>query len=446
MIAAGRWVGRWLAWGIIGLIIGLMGVFVFTHGYTTPRYDEWWVVHPLVITAVDGEYPTVQTLAASVSGHRQIVPNVVGLWAALATNYTSPLLIVLSNFGVLVGTFVLVVLTFRRTGLPDRRGWIYVLFALLLFAPVQAFNFLFGFQRGIWYMMFAGYLAMYAVARWDTRWPAWLAGLAAAILASWSFFGGNALWLVVPIGLYLKGDRRSVRYGLWALALALHVLLYATGYELVQAEPQQNTLLHILLWNPLASLGGLFVNVPLTYDYGPIGYLAAAAGAIGVGLLIAALISAARLPAFAWSLLAPYLMGILFTAALVAQVTLGRNSIEFHGMVSRFTTFVVPFWIALIAILIAVRRQMTQRRAIKRLTLLSVTVLLLFAVVYVPVSWRYLDVQADPADAERCFMVMDSNDCLITIYGTDTYITVADMAALIDELRVRRLSLFSREP
>lgn len=441
-----RWGRRRLAWGVIGLIISLMGAFVVTHGYTTPRYDEWWVLHPLVIAAVDGQYPTLEMLARSVSGHRHVIPNLVGLWAALATNYTSPLLLVISNFVVLIAAFVLVVLTYRQTGLPDGRGWVYVLFALLLFAPVQAFNLLFGFQRCIWYMMLAGYLAMYAVARWGTKWQAWLIGLAAALLASWSFFGGNALWLIVPIGMAFKGERRWRAYGLWGLALIMHLLLFLNGYELVQPEPQQNTLLHILVWNPLAALGGLFVNVPLTYDFGPIGYLAAVAGAIGVGLLIVALINAARLPGFQWSRLAPYFMGILFTAALVAQVTLGRNSIAFHSLVSRFTTFVVPFWIGLIAILVAVRGQMRGRRAIYRMTLLSMTALMLLAVAYVLVSWRYLDVQADPVEAERCFLAMESNECLIMIYGTDTYITVADMSRLIDELRTRRLSLFSQAP
>jgi MFS family permease len=207
------------------------------YGVNVPWGDEWSVV-PMFAKWHDHQL-TFSDLVRQHNEHRIFLPKLIYLafaqwthWNVKAEMFFSVLLCCANSAGIY--------LLLERTvpGTSRKRLLLWALINLLIFAPVQAENWLWGFQL----QMFLPNLCLVAcLVLFTSRLPdaAKITGaLLVALIATFSFGGGLLLW--PAIAFYVVLQRVSARWLIaWIAGFLLVAVVYFTGYKrLPVASPE----------------------------------------------------------------------------------------------------------------------------------------------------------------------------------------------------------------
>lgn len=420
--------------------------YIWHNALLAPSLDQWLATYPLVVAAFDGQI-NLADVVQTYMGHRHTIPNLIALLGASLTRWDVRFDLFV-NILLIVGCVVVVLALFHRSRLPALLGFTAVAVIAILTTPAQFFNQVFGFQICIMLMMLALYGCAYALAwRGPTR-STWLVASAAALVATWSFVAGNLLWVLVPIGMWLAGERRWGRFALWTGFAALNIGLFLWGYPPPAAMQSTSFTRPPLPAFLLTFLGGIFSS-----DLNPLQTLALQnpdqaqiAGLIGLALLTLTLVIGFAGHTLSTRQAAPWLLLIGFAVGSGFMLYLGRALNLNLVISSRYITLSIPFWIGLLGLMLTVGTAPTLsqqwRDVLLRAGLLAAP-LLLFLFIYTMYRFTFFDMQRNLLSI--CILVPDSlPDCPDRILRLPR-VTAEDRAALLEQiegLRQRRLSLY----
>jgi len=444
MMAALTALTRRVGWLYALVLCGLWLRYLWHNAFLVPTQDEWGMTHPLVIAAFDGRL-NWQDVFAPYNGHRIVIPRIITLLGAVLTRWDVRFGLVINTL-LIAGCILLVLATFHRSRLLERKGFTAALLIALLITPIQFINQVYGFQICIMLMMLSLYAFAWAlVGRAPSR-RIWVIGAVAAFTASWSFLAGNLLWALVPIGMWLAGERHRRAYALWLLWAAVNLVVhFLWGYQIPAeiSEPFVRPALPAFL---LSYLGGIFSS-----HLDPLQALvlqnpdqAQIVGAIGMALLALTLGLASR--GLSLKQAAPWLMLIGFALGAGGLLYLGRPLSLYLVMSSRYTTLAVPFWIGLLGLWMTVVGAPAVREK-WRLIVLNAGLLAapLLLALFALTAYRFYAYDLERDTSNVCLLVPDSApncpDRLLRIpRGAEDDRT--EVIARIEALRQRRLSLY----
>jgi hypothetical protein len=360
-------------------IVALLPVVVIAavinrYGVNVPFADEWsnlillekWNAHQLGFADLYQEH----------NGHRIFFPRLFYLALAWQTHGNLRAEMFFSLFLCLL-TSVGFYLLLRRTvpGSTKRHLLLWAFMNLFLFSPIQAENWLWGFQLQIFLSNFCLVGAIVCLSL-DGKLPGFAAAVACAITGTFSFGNGLLIW---PLGLLILAWRRATFFyvGTWIVTALLVLLAYLPGYqghELVQPPPAR------WLEYPLYFTG--FLGTPLARipNSHPL-ILPVTVGTILVaGYLALALYSSRRRNALRdlapWLALGAYAIGSAVLAAR-ARIHFGPQ----HALDSRYTTISVLLILAVIGLEASLFfREELPARKLLRPSILIATLLVLYAI------------------------------------------------------------------
>jgi len=210
------------------LPIGFLVPLINEYGVNVPYGDEWTLI-PLYLKWND-HHLTFADLFRQHNEHRILFPKLIYLAFAQLTygNVRAEMF-----FSVLLCCFTSggIYLLLKRT-IPDRRKHylLWALINLLIFTPVQAENWLWGFQLQVFIptvCLIASFVIVSSQLPPRTRFA--ISSLLAAI-ATFSFGGGLLLW--PAIGLCLTLQRETRRWLVpWGVTFLLIATLFFIGYD-----------------------------------------------------------------------------------------------------------------------------------------------------------------------------------------------------------------------
>jgi hypothetical protein len=234
------------------------------------------------------------------------------------------------------------------------------LFSLLVFSWTQNENWVWGFQSNVWLAMAAVVLATAVLASQLSYAARVGAGIALAIVATYSYANGMIFWAAaLPLlwDLRVERQRRIAGCVVWIAVAALVAESYFYGY----AKPDVSPPLGAALGRPLLFLQffAVLIGAPLsTFFTMPAWHGVDAAPPVWALLPGPIAIIAFAALAFThwrrgrdWSALAPWLTlaGFSLASALIASAGRGGFGLG-QALTSRYITVTTPFWIALAAL------------------------------------------------------------------------------------------------
>ena len=321
------------------LPVFLSANFVWRFGVDVPFWDEWELV-PLLRSLHDGHL-SPGDLVAQHNEHRLLFPRVAMLALAVLTRWNARAEM---WFGwlLLCGMGLVLFLQHRRAlaGSPGA-AWLFAPLPWLVFTLRQSENLLWGWQAQIFMAALALVVGMAALEREGWRWFA--VALCAAVVSSFSFSAGLAVWPAGFLVVALEGIRpraQRLRLGAWAVGGLVVVVLYLRGFFKPPGHPDTAFALR-----HLGQASQFFTAMLGASLAGPSDVLLA----IAMGLLLLG-VTALVLVALWLGLAEPPrlrfgLALLLFAACTCAMVTVGRvgfnEGAEGIGLAltSRYTTF-----------------------------------------------------------------------------------------------------------
>lgn len=332
------------------LCFGLINQF----GVNVPFADDFTLA-PLFVSAHNGTLKFGQFIAQH-NEHRMVLLRVFALAFAYFAHGNLRAEMMFSLAIVMVTTLLLWHLI-RRTieDTVEKRLGILLLLGLLLFSPVQAENWTWGFQFALFLNNFLVVSAISVATSQRSLVAKFAVCTLLATLATYSFGNGATLWILsFPLALIANeqlGRGQRIRWGIaWVMLGALTIASYFVHYRRPAVHPPVPVSPHVVdyvtytlafLGAHLSRLGGFDPLFP------PI-----VIGALLVILTIVAVIDVARRPGFGtrqsalpWIALAAY---ALISAALasLARVSFGvRQALD-----SRYTSFSLYLSVGLIGL------------------------------------------------------------------------------------------------
>lgn len=419
---------RRAAWVYAALPVVFIALFIWHNALITPAYDEWGVVLPSVVNAFEGRF-SLETISRAYNGHRLLIPNLISTGLALLTRWDVRAEVAFSFVLALVCCGCVLAI-YRRSGLSRLLGIAWIALMALFFTPVQYINFVFGFQKCIWLIMTALYASAALGQHWGPRPRTWIAAALLTMMAAWSFLSGHLLWIVIPIGLYLLGERKWRRFAAWGAFAVLNIGIYLIGYTTRDGglPPPDRSPFDgggIVIY-PLTFLGGPFSASPSPFV--PVEAqnttLALVVGIFGIVLLLAALIvgwqsrRADGERALDMKTAAPFLMLILFSLGSGALVALGRAVEPANAITSRYITLAIPFWIGLFGLIVHVASRAPSFDP-RRGTLVFVCALLtpVLVVLFALTAYKFAFTSLPRDEMAQCMLTFDDPACSGVLMG-----------------------------
>jgi hypothetical protein len=339
-------VGRkYLTWLLllVGLVpIVFVGFIIDRYGVNVPYADEW--SNLILVEKWDARRLTFADLIRPHNGHRILIPRLIFLAFAemahgnvRAEMFFSLFLCGLTSAGILY--------LLRRT---VRTGWppvlaLWALINVLLFSPIQAENWLWGFQFQIFLSNLCVVGAVLAVTS-DFR-VTLRVSLASffALAGTFSFGQGVLIWPIVALLMIARGEtrRRVLTWGGVTLAILCAYFFSYHGKDLTRAVEHW--------WDyPLffvAFLGAPLAQIPNTNPMMVAGILGTALCAPYFGLLISCLRRGVAERDGIWLALGAYPIGGALLAAASRTHFGARQALD-----SRYTTVAIILLVSLIGL------------------------------------------------------------------------------------------------
>jgi hypothetical protein len=225
----GRTAERWVCF-LLGLLpIAVILRLISRYAVNVPWGDEWSLV-PLIRKSYEHQL-TLADLFRQHNEHRIVIPKLIYLGFAQWTHWN---VVAEMLFSVLLccATSAGIYLLLERTvsGTSRKRLLLWALINLLIFAPVQAENWLWGFQLQMFIpnLCLVGCLVLLTSRLADAH--KIIGAALVATIATFSFGGGVLLWPVIV--LYLLFTRERARWLIvWIAGCVAVVLVYFVGYQ-----------------------------------------------------------------------------------------------------------------------------------------------------------------------------------------------------------------------
>lgn len=439
--------------------IPIFGVILLVarYGYTVPWIDEYVRMVPLVIMQREGTL-TPADLLIQYGDHRVTIPYALSVIFAALTGgdlrweIAFSILIAIVSLGLVYDLY-------RSKASSRVEALIFLVpAAFLLFSLGQRENWIWGNQKLMFLMMLATYASAWALERFPRTWRGFWICAAGALLAAWSFLGGNVLWGVIPIALWLNGYRRWTFYALWLGIAAASIALYLNGFVPDRSYASE--------WNAafggdqiryiLAYLGNVFTGQTLHLMQGFNGVsgwfqplLPVLMGVLGVVLLGANLALAIFVRRQTLAELSPWLLLVGFSLASGLLLTIGRSDLT-GALVARYITLANPFWLAVIALMIAnasyiLREKPRTPRWRTNMMRAAAVCAILLVVGYASNTLRAYELRESYNDVmEQCFLTRLEADerCRIGQFFYQELMDEDDVIALLDKAREHQVFLF----
>ncbi len=342
------------AWRITGFLLTVaacalpIALFLLLQRYAVnvPVWDEWAVA--LLVIKSHLHTLTFSDLWAQHNEHRMLIAYLIMLGLAKFGGWNITREILFSLFLVVCSQVVLAVMLRKQLS----GAWLaftLLLTSLSLYAPVQAENWLWGFQIA-WFLtgFFVIILAWLLVTHRAKGWAFWCA-LAIAIMASFTMSAGLLLWVVGFAVLYV--DRLEIgrqRLIVWGIVAVGTILLYFHGWS--KAGLQSNPA--FIFSHPVEFVG--YICAYLGSGLGEqLGLPSAIVlGVIALSAYVAFVVHYFRRRALSASDPEQAWLAIGLFAILTAAMTgLGRSAFGLdQALSSRYTTLSGLLWVALIAL------------------------------------------------------------------------------------------------
>ncbi len=249
VVAEHRWVDR-----LDSRLVNALTVV----GFGAPAAVVFWLVAHYGVNVVEGDqWDDVTVIRNSYTNlfdwgslwtqhneNRIFFPNLVVIALSRTTHFNVHAEEYLAAV-MLVAATALIVLTHKRRS-PDTPWLYYCPVAFLMLSLCQYGNMLWGFQMA-WYLVLVSMAAaFYLVDRISLTWLAFLGGLVAAVIGSFSSLQGLLIW---PAGLILLYHRRRAwRYVVpWLIVGIASVALYTHNYNSDEAAAPHDAVLHHLM-------------------------------------------------------------------------------------------------------------------------------------------------------------------------------------------------------
>jgi hypothetical protein len=331
-------------------------VLLYQYFVEVPYLDQWWLL-PVIAAQKEGTL-SFGLLWHQNAEHRLFVPKVImvglaaltnwNLWYEVAVNF----LLTAVTFGILAYH----VCRFAKLMRVRSALWLMPVVSLVLFSPAPFENWLWSWQMPYYLIAFCVTLLGVVVVRFPNSPASWGIAFLCAMVASFSFATGFAVWLagMVLSHVIASKSRRTIVSFAWGGGLVLAIALYLVGYE-------------FLSWtDPVSALarGYHFAGYCAVYlgaAVVPTGYIMPAA-LLGVGKILFFIIF------YVWSrnqslrvrlAVAPFLCLVAFAIGAAAVTAAGRSNIHplIQAMSPRYITFSQLGWLGVLFLLVAVGRE-----------------------------------------------------------------------------------------
>jgi hypothetical protein len=375
------------------------------YGVDIPFADEWTLA-PLLLKAHNHTLGLAD-LFAQHNEHRLVFPRLLMIGIARAThgNLRAEMFF---SVALAIGTAFNVGWILRRSFArePAKLFFLIVLANLLLFSPVQAENWIWGFQFCLFLITFlltSGVCIATSQLAMPTK---FLACFTIAFIATFSFGNGALLWLVTfPIALFVTEKPTSRRNLPWLFAwiagAACTISLYAFHYVKPAHHPALAASRHLIdYYFYVAGFLGANLAAPLGRKESMA--LPVLLGTLLSGIYFLALIGIRGDRKFlVWKEAAPWLAIAAFamTSSGIAAVTRIGFGVT-QALDSRYTTFSLLFAVALIALVAISDRELRatfseRRRILDWVSRVEGACLILFAITFfISAGWGTEQIRA----------------------------------------------------
>ena len=387
-IASGHGILNRLIFVLALLPIVLVAAIINHYGVNVPYGDEWSIL--TLLGKWDSHDLTFADFYRAHNGHRILLPRFIYLALVQLTHGNLRAEMFVSLF-VCILTSAGIYLLLRRTvsGSPTKTLALWALINLFLFSPIQAENWLWGFQLQVFLSNLCIVGAIVCItSEADIR--VRLAGaLAFALAGTFSFGNGLLIWPAVLAVMVFRREKVAVS-ACWIAISMLVVLAYLPGYPARQPTPATTRWFDYLLYFA-GFLGAPLARIPNSKP-----------------LVLPVMLGSILVAGYVWTTArlvwrrealrnaAPWVALGAYVIASAAMASFARiHSGPQHALDSRYTTVslvLVVGMIGLVASGIAPDRKATASRFEKRYVIASVAVGSLFVLyaINAPFELRYL--------------------------------------------------------
>ncbi len=370
------------------LPIVLIAVIISHYGVNVPYGDEWWII--TLLGKWDAHQLTFADFYAVHNGHRILIPRLIYLGLTQLTHgnlkaemFFSLCLCILTSAGIY--------LLIRRTvsGSTTKHLALWAFINLFLFSPIQAENWLWGFQLQVFLSNLCIVGAVVCITSEAKLFVRFAGALAFALAGTFSFGNGLLIWPAVFLVLICRRERFAVSAAWIAIAL-LVMLAYLPGYPAREPTPASTQWFDYLLYFA-GFLGAPLARIPNSKPL----VLPVMLGSI---LVAGYLWISARLVSRREALrkAAPWLALGAYTIASAAMASVARiHSGPMHALDSRYTTVSLVLLVSLIGLVASITTPnpgAAPARSGKRRVLMGIGVgsLLILYTINAPFELRYL--------------------------------------------------------
>jgi len=429
---------------------------ILKYGVDVPYWDEWYYVEFFV--KLSQKVLTLKDLFAQQNEYRQFFPNLIFVGLGWLTNWNKRYELLVSFALACIVSFNLYQLGKLTIGGNSLgRMIIYFLTNLLVFSPIQDFNWLTGMQI-VYFVPIACLTTCLVIAYSKLSLRAKIVlGICLAVISTFSSANGLVCWLVLPLLIWPTSRKDLVEKRwlvlIWVVAAVGSIAFYFSGYQ----KPPGHPSVAEGLTHPLKAAGYFLIVLGKAVDPGGVIFindlygtghkvLAAAAGLTMLVLFTISALYAKREAglthrAAAWLMLGTYsiLTGILIT---IGRVGFGTG----QAFSLRYTTFTLYLPIALIHLVPIVLRRRTEEGSTTPGNKLLISVLA--SCVIVSHLWIYphhtnqlivFSKKLSVGKACLLFINVIEGDCLKTLFPTVEYLKQA--ANKLDALNFLRPGL-----
>jgi len=322
------------------IIFGFLTFLVISQAVNVPYMDEWYFTHILDIYYKGKFTLLINTLPTFHNNiHRILFPRLIMLLLAIATKWDIRYELAIN---LLLGFLTYLIYRFYfYKNISTTNVFKYIILsvvAIFIFSFKQSENWGWGWQIQIFLCAFASIWVICLVSMRDCSWVILAISALLAFIASYSFTDGLIIWIVALIVLLSKKSRPHHLLA-WAVMGGACFALYFHGYE----SKNQLSLVNIpeLLGFTFTYLGSPVGNNSILQSF--------CAGVTGVVIAICLFLSACSLSFNNKSITIASGAIILYSLMSALVTGIGRFDLGMEtGMTSRYSTFAVHFWIAIL--------------------------------------------------------------------------------------------------
>jgi hypothetical protein len=404
-------------------------IFIRIHGENIAYFDEFRLMG-MVLSIKDGTFGLDEFYRAlQVSDHY-----------ALFNTLKTVILVVTTNWNLIVGMYVSVVLTIfslafctlsLKADQPELALFVLPVFSMLLFSIHQDVNWLLSYSGHFYFGIFFVTAALWVLGAGQPGWKRLIGGIVLTFFGTFTVGSNVIAWPLLGMALWPFGYRRRSYIIAWVLAALVAIALYGFGApgHLGGALPENGLHARRLLGAFAYSfmyLGAFLVSRFTLYSTMQLYWLSALVGLLGVLVLVVDVVllltvEKDRRAVFRWLVLVGYGWG---SGALIGLTRLGWSEgasyvevLSNQPFLAWYATLESVFWVALVGLSAIVVWRLAHRvpesTALKLLNLGIISALLIFFTLFVIQNQRVVATSyANPNVPDQPFTTQPDIKCV----------------------------------